>query len=198
LAGNTFGKEFAVTSFGESHGKCIGVVVDGCPAGLELSEKDIDKELAKRIPKKSQIISNRREEDKSEILSGAFKGFTTGAPICIITMNKMARPEEYESIKDTPRPGHADYTARLKYGGYNDYRGGGRFSGRITAGLMMAGAIAKKLLDRIGVNVLASTVQIGAIRFRGILTAVRSDVQISIARREWRRRLKRLEVSVRA
>ena len=84
MAGNTFGKEFAVTCFGESHGKCVGVVVDGCPAGLELSEQDIDKELAKRIPEKNQIVSNRREEDKSEILSGVFKGFTTGAPICII------------------------------------------------------------------------------------------------------------------
>ena len=164
MAGNTFGKQFTVTCFGESHGKCIGVVVDGCPAGLELSEHDIDKELAKRIPEKNQIVSNRREEDKSEILSGVFKGFTTGAPICIITMNKKARPEEYESIKDTPRPGHADYTARTKYGGYNDYRGGGRFSGRITAAFVMTGAIAKKLLYLTDINVLAFTVQIGSAR----------------------------------
>jgi len=164
LAGNTFGKEFAVTCFGESHGKCVGAIVDGCPAGLELSEKDIDKELAKRIPKKTQIVSYRREKDRSSILSGVFNGYTTNAPICVIVMNKRARPEEYELIKDTPRPGHADYPARLKYGGYNDYRGGGRFSGRITVAFVMAGAIAKKLLNQIGVKVLAFTVQIGPVR----------------------------------
>jgi len=164
LAGSSFGKEFVVTCFGESHGKCVGVVVDGCPAGLELSEKDVDGELAKRIPKKMQIVSYRREEDKSAILSGVFNGYTTGAPICVVTMNKRARPEEYELIKDTPRPGHADYPARMKYGGFNDYRGGGRFSGRITVAFVMAGAIAKKLLDLIGVKVLAFTVQIGPVR----------------------------------
>ncbi len=161
MAGNTFGKEFAVTCFGESHGKCVGVVVDGCPAGLELSENDIDRELAKRIPEKTQIVSYRREKDKSVILSGVFNGYTTGAPICVVTMNKRARPEEYELIKDTPRPGHADYPARMKYRGFNDYRGGGRFSGRITVAFVMAGAIAKKLLDIIGVKVLAFAVQIG-------------------------------------
>jgi len=164
LAGNSFGKEFVATCFGESHGKCVGVVVDGCPAGLELSEKDIDGELAKRIPKKTQIVSYRREEDKSTILSGVFNGYTTGAPICVVTVNKWAKPEEYELIKDTPRPGHADYPARMKYGGFNDYRGGGRFSGRITVAFVMAGAIAKKLLDIIGVKVLAFTVQIGPVR----------------------------------
>ncbi len=170
MAGNTFGKEFAVTCFGESHGKCIGVVVDGCPAGLDLSEHDVDKQLAKRVPERTEIVSNRREEDKSEILSGVFKGFTTGAPICIVVMNKRARPEEYESIKDTPRPGHADYPARMKFGGYNDYRGGGRFSGRVTAGFVMAGAIAKKLLDLVGIKVLAFTVQIGSVRVDRPLT----------------------------
>jgi len=164
LSANTFGKEFAVTCFGESHGKCVGVVVDGCPAGLKLSEEDIDSELAKRIPKKTEIVSYRREKDKSAILSGVFNGYTTGAPICVVTMNKMAAPEEYELIKDTPRPGHADYPARMKYGSYNDYRGGGRFSGRITVAFVMAGAIAKKLLDLIGVKALAFTVQIGPVR----------------------------------
>ena len=164
MAGNTFGKEFAVSCFGESHGKCVGVVVDGCSAGLELSENDIDKELAKRIPKQTQIVSYRREKDKSAILSGVFNGFTTGAPICVVVENKMARPEEYELIKDTPRPGHADYPARMKYGGYNDYRGGGRFSGRITVAFVMAGAIAKKLLDVVGVRVLAFNVQVGSVR----------------------------------
>jgi len=163
LAGNSFGKEFVVTCFGESHGKCVGVVVDGCSAGLELSEKDFDSELAKRIPKKTQLVSYRREEDKSTILSGVFNGCTTGAPICVITMNKRAKPKEYELIKDTPRPGHADYPARMKYGGFNDYRGGGRFSGRITVAFVMAGAIAKKLLHLIGVKVLAFTVQIGPV-----------------------------------
>jgi len=164
LAGNTFGKEFAVTCFGESHGKCVGVVVDGCPAGLQLSENEIDSELAKRIPKKTEIVSYRREKDKSVILSGVFNGYTTGAPICVVVTNKMARPKEYELIRDTPRPGHADYPARMKYKGYNDYRGGGRFSGRITVAFVIAGAVAKKLLDLIGVKVLAFTVQIGAVR----------------------------------
>jgi len=164
LTGNTFGKELVVTCFGESHGKCVGVVVDGCPAGLELSEKDIDGELAKRIPRRTQIVSYRREEDRSTILSGVFNGFTTGAPISVITMNKRARPEEYELIKNTPRPGHADYPARMKYGGFNDYRGGGRFSGRITVAFVMAGAIAKKLLHLIRVKVQAFTIQIGPVR----------------------------------
>lgn len=162
MAGNIIGRMFKVLSFGESHGKCIGVVIDGCPAGLELSEEDIQKELDLRRPGTSRITTSRMEEDRVEILSGVFNGYTTGAPICMIIWNKDIRSEDYESIRFTPRPSHADYFAYVKYGGYNDYRGGGRFSGRITAGFVMAGAVAKKLLKKIlNVEVIAYALEIG-------------------------------------
>jgi len=164
LTANSIGKNFVITCFGESHGKCIGVVVDGCPAGLPLSEKDIQVELNKRIPPKPQIVSGRIEKDVVEILSGIFEGFTTGAPICTLVWNKEAVSADYDLIRDLPRPGHADYVARIKYGGFNDYRGGGRFSGRITVAFVMAGAIAKKLLSLFGVEVLAYATAIGDVR----------------------------------
>jgi chorismate synthase len=164
LAANSIGKEFAVTCFGESHGKCVGVIVDGCPAGLPLTEKDIQKELDKRIPPKAEIVSGRIEEDIVEVLSGVFEGYTTGAPICALVWNKEAMPSDYDVVRDLPRPGHADYVARVKYGGFNDYRGGGRFSGRITVAFVMAGAIAKKLLSLFGVEVLAYTTAIGDVK----------------------------------
>lgn len=164
LAGDAIGKEFVVTCFGESHGRCVGVVVDGCPAGLPLSERDIQEEVDKRIPLKPEIVSARREKDIVEILSGIFNGFTTSASICTLVWNKEAAPGEYDQIKDTPRPGHADYPARIKYGGFNDYRGGGRFSGRITVAFVMAGAIAKKLLGLFGVEVLAYAIEIGKVK----------------------------------
>jgi chorismate synthase len=166
LAGNSIGKEFILTCFGESHGKFIGVVVDGCPAGLPLSKQDIQKELNKRIPPKQAIVSARREKDIVELLSGTFKGFTTGAPICTLVQNREVIPGEYDLIQDTPRPGHSDYPARIKYGRFNDYRGGGRFSGRITVALVMAGAIAKKLLSFFSVEVLAYTIEIGKVKLR--------------------------------
>lgn len=166
MEGNSIGEEFVITCFGESHGRCVGVVVDGCPAGLPLSEQDVQKELDKRIPPKPEIVSARRERDIVEILSGTFNGFTTGAPICTLVWNKDVIPGEYEVIKDKPRPGHADYPARIKYGSFNDYRGGGRFSGRITVAFVMAGAIAKKLLGLFGVEVLAYTIEIGNVKLR--------------------------------
>jgi chorismate synthase len=164
LAGNSIGKEFVVTSFGESHGQCVGVVIDGCPAGLPLSEKDVQTELDRRIPPQPKIVSERIEKDEVEILSGVFNGFTTGAPISMTVINKEADSSDYEAIKDLPRPGHADYPARVKYGGFNDYRGGGRFSGRVTVALIMAGAVAKKLLSVFDVDVLAYTKAIGSVR----------------------------------
>ena len=167
---NSIGKEFVITCFGESHGRCVGVVIDGCPAGLALSEQDIQKELDKRIPPKPEIVSARREKDIVEILSGTFDGFTTGAPICTLVWNEEAIPGEYDLMKDTPRPGHADYPARIKYGGFNDYRGGGRFSGRITVAFVMAGAIAKKLLGLFGVEVLAYAIEIGKVKFSAMPT----------------------------
>jgi len=166
LEGNSIGKNFVITCFGESHGRCVGVVVDGCPAGLPLSEQDIQKELDKRIPLKPEIVSARREKDVVEILSGIFNGFTTGAPICTLVWNKEAIPGEYDLIKDVPRPGHADYPVRIKYGSFSDYRGGGRFSGRITVAFVMAGAVAKKLLGLFGVEVLAYATEIGKVKLR--------------------------------
>jgi chorismate synthase len=164
LAGNSIGKEFVVSSFGESHGKYVGVVIDGCPAGVSLSEKDVQPELDRRIPPQPQIISGRIEKDKVEILSGVFKGFTTGAPIAMLVANKEVDSSDYEVIKDLPRPGHADYPARMKYGGFNDYRGGGRFSGRVTVALIMAGAVAKKLLSAFNVDACAYTKAIGNVK----------------------------------
>jgi chorismate synthase len=164
LAGNSIGKEFTVTSFGESHGQCVGVIVDGCPAGLPLSEADIQAELDIRIPLQPKIVSGRIEKDAVKISSGVFNGFTTGAPISMMVENKEADSSDYEAIKDLPRPGHADYTASIKYGGFNDYRGGGRFSGRVTVALIMAGAVAKKLLSAFDVDVLAYTKAIGNVK----------------------------------
>src|SRR4030043_403955 len=149
LAGNSIGKEFTVTSFGESHGKCVGVVIDGCPAGLALSDADVQAELDRRIPLQPKIVSERIEKDKVEILSGVFNGFTTGAPISMTVENKEANSSDYEAIKDLPRPGHADFPARIKNGGFNDYRGGGRFSGRVTVALIMAGGGSQKNTDEI-------------------------------------------------
>jgi len=164
LAGNSIGKEFTITTFGESHGKYIGVVVDGCPAGLPLSKADIQVELDRRIPAQPKIVSGRIEKDVARILSGIFNGFTTGAPIALIVENKEIDSSDYEAIKDLPRPSHADYPARMKYGGFNDYRGGGRFSGRVTVALIMAGAVAKKLLSRFDVDVLAYTRAVGKVK----------------------------------
>lgn len=164
---NSLGRLFGITSFGESHGRCVGVVVDGCPAGLKLDDGDIQIELDRRRPGQSQVTSGRVEEDRVEILSGVLNGFTTGAPICMMVWNKAADSTEYERLRLTPRPGHADYPAHIKYGGFNDYRGGGRFSGRITVGFVMAGALAKRLLLKtLNVEVLAQTREIGGIRAR--------------------------------
>ncbi len=160
---NSIGKKFTITSFGESHGRCIGVVIDGCPAGLPVSETDIQKEVDKRKPT-SPIATTRAEAEKVEILSGIAGGYTTGAPVCLLIWNTDIDSTEYERIRSLPRPGHADYTAFIKYGGFNDYRGGGRFSGRITAGFVMAGAVARKLLEYINVEVLAHTVEIGGVK----------------------------------
>jgi chorismate synthase len=162
--GSSIGKLFTVTSFGESHGRCLGVIIDGCPAGIPLAEADIQKEVDRRKAGLSIASTKRTEEDKAEILSGVFNGFTTGAPICLAVWNKDIDSSEYEKNRYLLRPGHADYTAFMKYGGFNDYRGGGRFSGRITAGFVMAGAIAKKVLSLINVDILAHTVEIGGIK----------------------------------
>jgi len=162
--GNNFGKLFTLTSFGESHGRCVGVIIDGCPAGLPITEDDIQREVDKRKPGASMAATGRIEEDRVEIFSGIFNGITTGAPVCLLIWNKDVDSSEYEKMRFTPRPGHADYTAFMKYGGFNDFRGGGRFSGRITAAFVMAGALAKKLLGLVDIEVLAHTIEIGGIK----------------------------------
>ncbi len=161
--GNSIGKLFTITSFGESHGRCVGVTIDGCPAGLPLTEEDIQREVDKRRPGATVAATTRVEEDKVEILSGTFNGHTTGAPICLLIWNKDIDSSEYEKMRFLPRPGHADYTAFIKYGRFNDFRGGGRFSGRITATFVMAGAVAKKLLNLISIEIIAHTIEIGGV-----------------------------------
>lgn len=163
MANNSFGTIFRITTWGESHGKAIGVVVDGCPAGLHLASGDINQELALRQPGKSPFTTPRTEKDEAEILSGVFEGKTTGAPISIIIYNKDADSSKYEPIKDLYRPGHANFTYLQKYGIF-DYRGGGRASARETACRVAAGAIAKKLISHFGIEVLAYIRQIGNIQ----------------------------------
>ena len=164
MTGNSIGKDFVVTTFGESHGKIVGVTIDGCPAGLPLNEADVQADVDRRIPRQPEIVSGRIEKDKVQIVSGVFNGFTTGAPITMTVENRDAESCDYEAMKDLPRPGHADYTARVKYGGFQDYRGGGRFSGRITVALIMAGAVAKRLLNQFEVDVFAYTKAIGNVK----------------------------------
>ncbi len=160
---NTLGKYFKITSIGESHGKIVGVVIDGCPAGLRLDVERLQADLDRRRPGQSSITTTRSELDQAEILTGIYNGITTGAPITIIIQNKDRDSSKYLELRWTPRPGHADYTAGLRYGDHQDPRGGGRFSGRITASLVMAGSVAKQLLESIGTMVVAYTKQIGNI-----------------------------------
>jgi len=161
---NTLGKVFSVSNFGESHGKVIGVLIDGCPAGLPLSELDFQADLARRQPGHGSLVTVRSEPDMVEIWTGTFAGHTTGAPLCLVIKNTDVDSAIYEDLRFIPRPSHADYTSFVKYGGWGDYRGGGRFSGRLTAGFVMAGVVAKKLLATFGINVMAYTVEIGGIK----------------------------------
>jgi len=164
MSGNTFGKLFTVTSFGESHGLAIGCIVDGCPPGMMLSEEDIQGDLDRRRPGTSRHTTQRREPDAVQILSGIFEGKTTGAPIALVIHNVDQRSKDYSNILDRFRPGHADYTYYKKYG-FRDYRGGGRSSARETAVRVAAGSIAKKyLLERCGVTVRGYLSQLGPIK----------------------------------
>ena len=162
MAGSTFGTLFRVTSWGESHGKALGVVVDGCPAGLPLSEDDIQKYLDRRKPGQSRFTTARSEGDRAEILSGVFEGKTTGTPISILVRNQDQHSKDYSNIVDIYRPGHADLGFDRKYG-LRDYRGGGRSSGRETIGRVAAGAIACRILERKGIRVTAYTKAIGPV-----------------------------------
>lgn len=162
MAGNSFGKSFRITTFGESHGEAIGAVIDGCPAGIDISVDLIQSELDKRTPGTSEITSQRKETDKVRILSGVFEGKTLGTPICLMIWNHDSQSSDYEGLKDLYRPSHADYTYEAKYG-TRDYRGGGRASARETAARVAAGAIAKVILDRFNIKVYAFTHQVGNI-----------------------------------
>ncbi|MEA1934478.1 MAG: chorismate synthase [Thermodesulfobacteriota bacterium] len=162
MAGNTFGKVFRVTTWGESHGTAVGATIDGCPPGLELSHEDIQKDMDRRRPGAGGGASPRKEPDKVEILSGTYEGITTGTPISLLIYNKDAHSKSYEHIKNIFRPGHGDITYFKKYG-IRDHRGGGRASARETAARVAAGAVAKKLLGRDGVQILAYTVALGGI-----------------------------------
>ena len=165
MVGSSIGHNLVLTSFGESHGKCVGAVLDGCPAGLELDEKDIQKMLDLRRPGQSLVSTQRKEGDIVEILSGVFRGYTTGAPITTIIWNKDHDSKSYAKLRSTMRPGHSDYPAFVKYKKFNDHRGGGRFSGRLTATHVMGGAIARKLLKvTLGVETNAYTCKIGKYR----------------------------------
>lgn len=161
MSGNTFGKLFTVTTFGESHGPALGCVVDGCPPGLALSAEDIQPFLDKRKPGQSKYTTQRREEDKVEILSGVFEGLTTGTPIALLIRNSDQRSSDYEAIKAIFRPGHADFTYHHKYG-HRDYRGGGRSSARETTARVAAGAIARLYLQRVlGIEIIGYLQQMG-------------------------------------
>ena len=162
MAGSTYGTIFKITTWGESHGKALGVVIDGCPAGLTLSEEDIQKYLNRRKPGSSSITTPRKEDDAVEILSGAFEGRTTGTPISLMVRNTSQLSRDYSAIADCYRPGHADYTFDEKYG-FRDYRGGGRSSGRETIGRVAAGAVACKILEQLGVKITAYTRSIGPV-----------------------------------
>jgi chorismate synthase len=163
VAGNTFGRLFTVTSFGESHGPALGCVVDGCPPGLALGEADLQRDVDRRRPGTSQYTTQRRESDTVRILSGVFEGKTTGTPIGLLVENEDQRSRDYEKIKDRFRPGHADYTYQQKYG-FRDYRGGGRSSARETVMRVAAGAIARKYLgERLGVVIRGYLAQIGSL-----------------------------------
>lgn len=163
MSGSTFGTLFRLTTFGESHGVGVGVVIDGCPAGLPLAPEELQHDLDRRRVGQSHMTSARQEGDRVQILSGIFEGYTTGTPIMLQVLNENARPQDYDAIKELYRPGHADHTWEAKFG-RRDYRGGGRASARETIGRVAAGAVARKLLRTVGVEVIGYTVQLMHLR----------------------------------
>ena len=175
MSGNTFGTLFRITTWGESHGPATGVVIDGCPAGLQLTEAEIQNEVNRRKPiSGSKITTTRREKDQVQILSGVFEGKTTGTPISLMVANEDTRSQDYSNIQDQYRPGHADYAYDLKYG-FRDYRGGGRSSGRETLARVMAGAIAKKILNlKAKTTIFGHTIQVGDLKAQ---TFNRSEIE---------------------
>ncbi len=173
---NEFGTRYRIGIFGTSHGPCVGAKIEGCPAGSKISEAVIQTELDRRSPGKGPLTTSRRERDRLEVVSGLRNGKATGGPIVGLVKNADTDSSAYDVFKRVPRPGHADYPAMVKYGGHHDHRGGGQFSGRMTAGLVIAGAIARQVAEKKGVGFLAQTVQIG----RAVL---KKDIPFSIAER---------------
>ena len=162
MGGSIFGKLFTITTFGESHGKGIGVIIDGCPAGIDINVDFIQSELGRRRPGQSNIVTQRKENDEVQILSGVFEGLATGSPIAMLIPNSDQKSGDYDHIKDSFRPSHADYTFEVKYG-HRDYRGGGRSSARETAARVAAGAVAKLFLNHFGITINAWVSQVGTI-----------------------------------
>lgn len=167
MAGNSFGEIFRVTTFGESHGEGVGVIIDGCPPRISLSTEDFVEDMARRRPGTRSFSTPRREEDQVEILSGVYQGMTTGAPIALFIRNRDADSRPYEILRQLFRPGHADYTYFKKYGHF-DFRGGGRYSARETAARVAAGVVAGKILEPLGIDVMAYTIELGGIRATSI------------------------------
>ena len=161
---NTFGRSAALTIFGESHGVSIGAVLDGLPAGEAIDWDAVRTEMARRAPGRNAMSTARSEADAFEVQSGFFNGYTTGTPLCAVIRNSDHRSKDYDQLRHIMRPGHADYSGKIRYGGYNDFRGGGHFSGRLTAPLVFAGAVASQILKRRGVAVGAHILQIGSVR----------------------------------
>jgi chorismate synthase len=167
MAGNSFGEIFRVTTFGESHGEGVGVIIDGCPPRINLSTEDFAQDMARRRPGARSLSTPRKEEDRVEILSGVYQGATTGAPISLFIRNRDADSRPYEILRRLFRPGHADYTYFKKYGHF-DFRGGGRYSARETAARVAAGVVAGKILEPLGMKVTAYTIELGGIRAKSI------------------------------
>lgn len=161
---SVWGKNIKISIFGESHGKGIGIVIDGLPAGVALDEEFINSEMSRRAPGKDKLSTARNEADNFDILSGYFNNFTTGAPLCAFIANTSQISKDYSLLKDIMRPGHADFTGKIKYNGFNDYRGGGSFSGRVTAALVFAGAVAKQILMKKNIIVGSHIYSIGNVR----------------------------------
>ncbi len=182
MADNSFGRKLRITSFGESHGELIGVIIDGIPPGIKINTEFIQSQLDKRKPGQSKITTSRKEEDKVKILSGIFKGKSTGAPICMIIENKDVDSSKYEKYKRILRPSHVDYSILKRYNSYADYRGSGRSSGRITAVFVMAGALAKQILEQKNIFVFAYTTKIGKIEDATAYDV--KDIQLLLNKRE--------------
>lgn len=173
---NEFGTKYRIGIFGSSHGPCVGAKVEGCPAGSRVSESVIQAELDRRSPGKGPLSTTRRERDRLELVSGIRNGKATGGPIVGLVRNLDTDSSAYDAFLRVPRPGHADYPAMVKYGGHHDHRGGGQFSGRMTAGLVIGGAIARQVLEKSGIALLAQTVQVGTV-------ILKKEVPFSIAER---------------